>query len=60
MTSLPFESRTSALLICHLRKDIQRIICALKTDFSELRIKEYHGKSDPEKKAHDFSNVEES
>src|SRR3954454_20488914 len=60
MTSLPFESQTSTSLICHLRKDIQGIICALKTDFPELRIKEYHGKSDPVEKARDFSNVEES
>ncbi|RGB24047.1 hypothetical protein C1646_773621 [Rhizophagus diaphanus] len=30
------------------------------TDFPELRIKKYHGKSDPVEKAHDFSNVEES
>ena len=48
------------MLICHLRKDIQGIIHALKTNFPELQIKEYHGKSDPEKKAHDFSNVKES
>ncbi|RGB22128.1 hypothetical protein C1646_776592, partial [Rhizophagus diaphanus] len=27
---------------------------------TKLRIKEYHGKSDPMEKAHDFSNVEES
>ncbi|CAI2192756.1 7666_t:CDS:2, partial [Funneliformis geosporum] len=33
---------------------------AKKTDFPELRIKKYHGKSDPEEKARDFSNVEES
>ena len=39
---------------------MQGIVRALKTDFPELRIKKYHGKSDPEKKAHDFSNVEES
>ena len=39
---------------------MQGIIRALKTDFPELRIKEYHGKSDPVEKAHDFSNVEES
>ena len=37
---------------------MQEIIRTLKTDFSELRIKEYHGKSDPVEKAHDFSNVE--
>jgi hypothetical protein len=59
-SSLPFENRTSASLICHLRKDVQGIVRALKTDFPELRIKEYHGKSDPVEKAHDFSNVEES
>ncbi|CAI2198015.1 15127_t:CDS:2, partial [Funneliformis geosporum] len=41
-------------------KDMQGIVRALKTDFLELRIKEYHGKSDPIEKAHDFSNVEES
>ncbi|CAB4400464.1 unnamed protein product [Rhizophagus irregularis] len=60
MSLLPFENRTSVSLICHLRKDVQGIIRALKTDFPELRIKEYHGKSDPVEKAHDFSNVEES
>ncbi|CAB4403270.1 unnamed protein product [Rhizophagus irregularis] len=59
-SSLPFENRTSASLICHLRKDMQGIVRALETDFPELRIKEYHGKSDPVEKAHDFSNVEES
>jgi hypothetical protein len=59
MSSLPFENRKSASLICHLRKDLQGIVRALKTDFPELRIKEYHGKSDPVEKAHDFSNVEE-
>ncbi|PKY53665.1 hypothetical protein RhiirA4_499410 [Rhizophagus irregularis] len=60
ISSLPSEKRTSASLICHLRKDVQGIVRALKTDFTELRIKEYHGKSDPVEKAHDFSNVEES
>jgi hypothetical protein len=60
VSSLPFENRTSASLICHLRKDVQGIVRALKTDFPELRIREYHGKSDPVEKAHDFSNVEES
>ncbi|CAI2191848.1 19711_t:CDS:2, partial [Funneliformis geosporum] len=60
MSLLPFENRTSASLICHLRKDVQGIIRALKTDFLKLWIKEYHGKSDPVEKAHDFSNVEES
>ncbi|PKB95847.1 hypothetical protein RhiirA5_435918 [Rhizophagus irregularis] len=60
ISSLPSDKRTSASLICHLRKDVQGIVRALKTDFPELRIKEYHGKSDPEEKANDFSNVEES
>ena len=60
MSLLPFESQKSASLICHLRKDVQGFVRALKTDFPELRIKEYHGKSDPVEKAHDFSNVEES
>jgi len=39
---------------------MQGIVRALKTDFLELRIKEYHGKSDLMEKAYDFSNVEES
>ncbi len=39
---------------------MQGIICALKTNFPELQIKEYYSKSDPEEKAYDFSNVEES
>ena len=60
ISSLPSEKWTSASLICHLRKDMQEIVCALKTDFSELQIKEYHGKSDLVEKAHDFSNVKES
>ena len=60
ISSLPFENRKSASLICHLRKDVQGIARAFKTDFPELRIKEYHGKSDLIEKAHDFSNVEES
>src|SRR5207248_6232194 len=60
MSLLPFESRKSASLICHLRKDVQGVVRALKTDFPELRIKEYHGKSDPMGKVHDFSNIEES
>ncbi|CAI2197280.1 4276_t:CDS:2, partial [Funneliformis geosporum] len=59
MSSLSFESWKSASLICHLRKDVQGIVHALKTDFPELQIKEYHSKSDPEEKARDFSNVEE-
>ena len=58
MSLLPFEERVSASLICHLRKDVQGIIRALKTEFPELRIKEYHGKSDPVEKTRDFSNVE--
>ncbi|CAI2190426.1 5947_t:CDS:2, partial [Funneliformis geosporum] len=60
MSSLPFESRKSASLICYLRKDVQGIVRVLKTNFPELRIKKYHGKSDPVEKAQDFSNVEES
>ncbi|CAI2187083.1 11559_t:CDS:2 [Funneliformis geosporum] len=60
ISSLTFANRTSILLICHLRKDTQGIIRILKTGFSELRIKEYYGKSDSEEKVHDFSNVEES
>jgi hypothetical protein len=60
MSLLPFENRTSASLICHLRKDMQGIIRALKTDFPELQIKKYHGKSNLVEKALDFSNVEES
>ena len=36
MSSLPFENQKSASLICHLRKDVQGIVRALKTDFSEL------------------------
>jgi hypothetical protein len=60
MSLLTFESRKSASLICHLRKDVQGMVRTLKTNFPELQIKEYHGKSDPVKKVHDFSNVEES
>ncbi|PKK59043.1 hypothetical protein RhiirC2_720089 [Rhizophagus irregularis] len=60
MSSLPFENRKSASLICHLRKDVQGIVRALKTDFPELQIKEYHGKSDLVEKAYDFSNIEEA
>ena len=60
MSLLPFENQTSVSLICYLRKDVQGIVRALKTDFPELRVKEYHGKSDPMEKAQDFSNVEES
>ncbi|CAI2192219.1 9578_t:CDS:2, partial [Funneliformis geosporum] len=50
-----------------LRKNIQYlsplfiILTSLrKTEFPELRIKEYHSKSDPMEKAQDFSNVKES
>ena len=39
---------------------MQGIICALKTDFSELQIKEYYGKFDLLEKAYDFSNVEKA
>ncbi|RIB03003.1 hypothetical protein C2G38_2226291 [Gigaspora rosea] len=41
-------------------KDVQGIVRALKTDFSELRIKEYYSKSDSVEKAHDFSNFEQA
>ena len=60
ISSLPSEKWTSASLICHLRKDVQGIVHALKTDFSELQIKEYHDKFDSVEKAYDFSNIEES
>src|SRR6185437_12586602 len=33
ISSLPFKNRKSASLICHLRKDVQGIVRALKTDF---------------------------
>ncbi|CAI2192242.1 7523_t:CDS:2, partial [Funneliformis geosporum] len=54
------NNRKSASLICYLRKDLQGIVRALKTEFLELRIKKYHGKSDPMEKTQDFSNVKES
>src|SRR6185369_4688376 len=60
MSSLPFDERKSASLICHLRKDVQGIVRALRSDFPELLIKNYHGKSDPIEKSQDFSNVEEA
>ena len=60
MSVLEPEEQKSASVICHLRKDIQGIVRALKTDFPELRIKEYHGDSDPVEKMRDFSNVEEA
>ena len=60
MFSLSFENQKSTSLICHLRKDVQEIICTLKINFLELQIKEYHNKSDLIEKAHDFSDVEES
>ncbi|CAH1768965.1 12669_t:CDS:2, partial [Entrophospora sp. SA101] len=60
ISTLPFEKRKSASLICHLRRDVQGIVHALRTDFSELCIKEYHGKSDPAEKAQDFGNVDEA
>ncbi|CAI2183245.1 13886_t:CDS:2 [Funneliformis geosporum] len=31
-------------------ENVQGIVRALKTNFSKLRIKEYHGKSDPEER----------
>ncbi|RHZ87063.1 hypothetical protein Glove_40g139 [Diversispora epigaea] len=60
MSSLSPNERKSASLICHLRRDVQGIVYALRVDFPELRIKKYHGKSDPIEKAGDFSNVEEA
>ncbi|RIB17565.1 hypothetical protein C2G38_2186998 [Gigaspora rosea] len=45
ISSLPPNERKSASLICHLRKDVQGIVHALRTDFPELRIKNYHGVS---------------
>ncbi|CAI2201083.1 11084_t:CDS:2, partial [Funneliformis geosporum] len=44
------------IILTSLRKDVQGIIHTLKTDFLELQIKEYYGKSNPVEKARDFSN----
>ncbi|CAG8554560.1 3024_t:CDS:2, partial [Cetraspora pellucida] len=60
ISSLPPNERKSASLICHLRKDVQGIVHALRTDFPELCIKNYHGKSDLAEKAKDFGNVDET
>jgi Origin of replication binding protein len=60
MSVLKPEERKSASVICHLRYDLKGIVSALRDDFPELRIKEYHGESDPVEKAQDFSNVEEA
>lgn len=60
MSLLPYEERESASLICHLRRDVQGITRALIRDFPTLRIKRYHGKSDPIEKSQDFSNVDEA
>ncbi|CAG8648072.1 9423_t:CDS:2, partial [Paraglomus occultum] len=60
MSSLPFEERKSASLICHERRNIQGIVRSLKEEFPNLRIKEYHGKSDPTEKTQDFRDVEEA
>ena len=63
MFSLLFENWKSASLICHFRKDVQGIVHALKINFLKLQIKEikeYHSKSDPKKKACNFSNVKKS
>ncbi|CAJ0758679.1 2511_t:CDS:1, partial [Entrophospora sp. SA101] len=60
MSSLPYEERKSASLICHQRTDVQGIARALIRDFPTLHIKRYHGKSDTVEKACDFSNVEEA
>ncbi|CAG8472143.1 4664_t:CDS:2 [Gigaspora rosea] len=50
MSTLPFEEQKSASLICHLKKDVQGIVYAPRTNFSELHIKEYH----------DFGNVDKA
>ncbi|RHZ70940.1 hypothetical protein Glove_264g38 [Diversispora epigaea] len=60
MSSLSYKERKSASLICHLRGDVQGITYVLIRKFPTLRIKRYHGKSDPIEKSQDFSNVEES
>src|SRR5207237_8684098 len=60
MTSLPFKKLKSASLICHERRNIQGIVRALRADFPELRIKEYHGKSDPIEKTRDFRDVDDA
>ncbi|CAG8576087.1 12287_t:CDS:2 [Gigaspora rosea] len=60
MSSLPFEERRSASLICHERRDVQGSVRGLRNDFPELRIKEYHGGSNPVEKTQDFKNVEEA
>ncbi|RIB14999.1 hypothetical protein C2G38_2193463 [Gigaspora rosea] len=52
MSTLPFEEQKSASLICHLKKDVQGIVYAPRTNFSELHIKEYHGS--------DFGNVDKA
>ncbi|CAI2193944.1 3391_t:CDS:1, partial [Funneliformis geosporum] len=41
-------------------KNLQEIVRAFKTEFSELRIKKYHNKSNSIEKAQDFINVKES
>ncbi|CAG8481769.1 3609_t:CDS:2 [Cetraspora pellucida] len=60
MSSLPSNEQKSASLICHLRKDVQEIVHALRINFPELHIKNYHDKSDLAKKAQDFGNVNET
>ncbi|RHZ54573.1 hypothetical protein Glove_426g16 [Diversispora epigaea] len=47
MSSLSFEKRKSASLICHERRNIQGIVRSLKEEFPNLHIKEYHNKFDP-------------
>ncbi|RHZ81903.1 hypothetical protein Glove_117g518 [Diversispora epigaea] len=54
------ENRKGASVICHLKYDLKGIVSALRDNFPELHIKEYHGDSDPVEKAQDFSNVEEA
>jgi hypothetical protein len=60
MSVLKPEERKSASVICNLRYDLKGIVSALRDDFPELCIKEYHGESDPIEKVQDFSDVEEA
>ncbi|CAG8749099.1 13524_t:CDS:2, partial [Cetraspora pellucida] len=52
------KKRKNASLICHERRNIQGIVRALRADFPELHIKEYHDKLDPIKKTQDFRDVD--
>lgn len=59
-STLEPDKRKGAVLICHLKKELRGIVHALKIKFPRLRIKEYHGRSDPEIKHKDFSNIEKA